>query len=148
MEKVKSNPYLENLSNRAGDAGHCSVCFHPAPPSPVLRPDTVQNHRQRSAFPEPLRKHYAELNRCQCWFCKLTVCGRKDHDPCIQGPAWCLKQYSYFWSGQLTCRSLGQQPSQTQLPGSHVSTRRASVQVLAGGARECAVAGTYLCVSS
>lgn len=68
MEKVKSNPYLENLCNGSGEAGDHPACLHPAPLPPVLRPDAVQNHRQRSAFPEPLRKRCAELDICQCWF--------------------------------------------------------------------------------
>lgn len=68
MEKVKSNPYIENLCNWAGDTGHHCVSLRLAPPPPVLYPDTVQNHRQRSALSEPLRKHCAGLNKCQCWF--------------------------------------------------------------------------------
>lgn len=50
------------------------------------------------------------------------------------------EQCSYFWLGKLTLPDLA--------AGSHFPSRRASVQVLAGCARECAVAGAHLGVSS
>lgn len=61
--KVDSNPCLKVCVEGLETLG-TALCSHPTSLPPVLSAGSQTN----PAFPEPLRKCYTELNKCQCWF--------------------------------------------------------------------------------